>query len=392
MGERLTRKRGKAAEPAAEPVRERMTPSRLGRAAADREAALKRRVVGQPEACEEIVHFLQQYETGLSLPGKPVASFLFLGPTGTGKTRTVEALAEVMLNNARAVVKIDCAEYQHSHEIAKLIGSPPGYLGHRETHALLSQQVINQYHTERVKISFVLFDEIEKASDALWNLLLGILDKATLTLGDNKKVDFSQTMIFMTSNLGSAELNALIESKRIGLPAPAADTSADEGKAQRAKAAVDAARRKFSAEFFNRIDKVITFNPLTQEDLRGILALELLGVRERLAFASILAEDGTVAENLGHRFSFSLTQAAEKFVLAEGTDKRYNARHLQRAVGRHILRTLSGLVASEQIRPYDHIYIDFDEAAGGLTFDREASKFGITDGTVLEFLGDPRAA
>src|SRR5213075_3310728 len=148
--------------------------------------------------------------TGMSAPGRPIGNFLFLGPTGSGKTRIVEATAETLLKNPRAVIKIDCAEFQHSHEIAKLIGSPPGYLGHRETHPLLSQEVLNQYHTDKVKISFVLFDEIEKASDALWNLLLGILDKATLTLGDNRRVDFSQTMVIMTSNLGAREMSELI--------------------------------------------------------------------------------------------------------------------------------------------------------------------------------------
>jgi len=115
-----------------------------------------------------------------------------------------------LLNDSRSVIKIDCAEFQHSHEIAKLIGSPPGYLGHRETHALLSQEALNRHHTEKVKLSFVLFDEIEKASDALWNLLLGILDKATLTLGDNRKVDFSAAMVFLTSNLGAAEMSSLL--------------------------------------------------------------------------------------------------------------------------------------------------------------------------------------
>src|SRR5229473_2695041 len=146
----------------------------------------------------------------MTVPGRPIGNFLFLGPTGSGKTRMVEATAECLVKNPRAVIKIDCAEFQHSHEIAKLIGSPPGYLGHRETHALLSQEVLNQYHSERMKLSFVLFDEIEKASDALWNLLLGILDKAALTLGDNRRVDFSRTMIFMTSNLGAGEMSNIL--------------------------------------------------------------------------------------------------------------------------------------------------------------------------------------
>ena len=149
----------------------------------------------------------------MNAPGRPIGNFLFLGPTGSGKTRIVEATAEALLKNPRAVIKIDCAEFQHSHEIAKLIGSPPGYLGHRETHPLLSQEVLNQYHTETMKVSFVLFDEIEKASDALWNLLLGILDKATLTLGDNRKVDFSRAMIFMTSNLGASEMSSMMAPK-----------------------------------------------------------------------------------------------------------------------------------------------------------------------------------
>src|SRR6202011_4869368 len=152
-------------------------------------------------------------------PGRPVGNLLFLGPTGSGKTRVVEAMAEALFGDAHACIKIDCAEFQHSHEIAKLIGSPPGYLGHRETHPLLSQEALNQHHTEAVKLSFVLFDEIEKASDAVWNLLLGILDKATLTLGDNRKVDFSRTMIFMTSNVGAAEMSGILN-PRMGFFTP----------------------------------------------------------------------------------------------------------------------------------------------------------------------------
>src|SRR5215470_12750001 len=186
-----------------------LDPSKTGRQAQDLESKLRRLIVGQEEAIHEIVRTYQTHVAGLSPAGRPIGNFLFLGPTGTGKTRIVEATAQALLNNPRAVIKIDCAEFQHSHEIAKLIGSPPGYLGHRETHATLSQEALNQHHTEKVKISLVLFDEIEKASDALWNLLLGILDKGVLTLGDNRKVDFSSTMIFLTSNLGASEMCAL---------------------------------------------------------------------------------------------------------------------------------------------------------------------------------------
>src|ERR671921_1142355 len=187
-----------------------LDPTRTGREAEAFDQNLRRNIVGQDEAIQQIVNIYQMHLTGMSAPGRPIGNFLFLGPTGTGKTRIVEATAEALVKNPRAVIKIDCAEFQHSHEIAKLIGSPPGYLGHRETHPLLSQEVLNQYHTDTTKISFVLFDEIEKASDALWNLLLGILDKATLTLGDNRKVDFSRALIFMTSNLGASEMSSIM--------------------------------------------------------------------------------------------------------------------------------------------------------------------------------------
>src|SRR6266851_8970452 len=185
-----------------------LDPSKTGRQAEDLENQLHHLVVGQEEAIHQIVRAYQTHLAGLCPVGRPIGNFLFLGPTGSGKTRIVEATAESLLKNPRAVIKIDCAEFQHSHEIAKLIGSPPGYLGHRETHPLLSQETLNQHHTETMKLSFVLFDEIEKASDALWNLLLGILDKGTLTLGDNRKVDFSRALIFMTSNLGATEMSA----------------------------------------------------------------------------------------------------------------------------------------------------------------------------------------
>src|SRR6202162_4175312 len=190
-----------------------LDPAKTGRDAVSLESNLRRMIVGQGEAVQQIVNIYQMNLTGMSAPGRPIGNFLFLGPTGSGKTRIVEATAEALLKNPRAVIKIDCAEFQHSHEIAKLIGSPPGYLGHRETHPLLSQEVLNQYHTETMKVSFVLFDEIEKASDALWHLLLGILDKATLTLEDNRKVDFSRALIFMTSNLGAAEMSSLMAPK-----------------------------------------------------------------------------------------------------------------------------------------------------------------------------------
>src|SRR5271165_6933701 len=187
-----------------------LDPTRRSNDAQQFEAALRRKVVGQDPAITKVTEIYQMFLAGLNPPRRPVGNLLFLGPTGSGKTRVVEATAEVLFGDPRAIIKVDSAEFQHSHEIAKLIGSPPGYLGHRETHPLFTQEALNQWHTENLKLSIVLFDEIEKASDALWQLLLGILDKATLTLGDNRRVDFSQCIIIMTSNLGAHEMSELI--------------------------------------------------------------------------------------------------------------------------------------------------------------------------------------
>src|SRR6202789_3440089 len=232
----------------------KLDPLQTGHEAMKLHSDLLNRIVGQDEAVEQIVGIYQTHLSGMSSPGRPIGNLLFLGPTGTGKTRLVEATAESLLGDSRAVIKIDCAEFQHSHEIAKLIGSPPGYLGHRETHAILSQEALNQYHHEGMKVSFVLFDEIEKASDALWNLLLGILDKATLTLGDNRRVDFSRAMIFMTSNLGAAEMSNIMNPKlgfatqQVARRRAVGETDEDlEGKL--ARLGIEAARRKFTPEF-----------------------------------------------------------------------------------------------------------------------------------------------
>jgi ATP-dependent Clp protease ATP-binding subunit ClpA len=264
------------------------------------------------------------------------------------------------------MIKIDCAEFQHSHEIAKLIGSPPGYLGHRETHPLLSQEVLNQYHTEKIKLSFVLFDEIEKASDALWNLLLGILDKATLTLGDNRRVDFSRTLIFMTSNLGAAEMGSILR-PNLGFATSEiekrhASGEIDEGTADKiSRAGVEAARRKFTPEFMNRIDKVVVFRPLGQPELRKILGLELNILQQRIFNSSTTTP-----------FVFSLTDAAKDFLLREGTDMKYGARHLKRAIDRTLVHPMSNLIATQQVRGGDLIKVDFDGEINQMTFAKEA--------------------
>src|SRR5512147_1429591 len=254
-----------------------LDPSRRSSDALDFDTSLRRKIVGQDQAIEKVVEIYQMYLAGLNPPGRPVGNLLFLGPTGSGKTRVVEACAEALFGDPRAVIKIDCAEFQHSHEIAKLIGSPPGYLGHRETHPLLTQEALNQWHTEKLKLSLVLFDEIEKASDSLWQLLLGILDKATLTLGDNRRVDLSRCVIVLTSNLGAAEMSELMNG---GLGFMNRDTLQrlrnTRLNEQLARTALEAARRKFSPEFMNRIDKTVVFKTLDSEQLQQILEIELV--------------------------------------------------------------------------------------------------------------------
>jgi ATP-dependent Clp protease ATP-binding subunit ClpB len=326
---------------------------------------LRTRIVGQNEAIQQIARAYQTYLAGLSPAGRPIANFLFLGPTGSGKTRMVEATAECLLGDRRAVIKIDCAEFQHSHEIAKLIGSPPGYLGHRETHPALSQEALNQYHTENVKVSVVLFDEIEKASDALWNLLLGILDKATLTLGDNRRVDFSKAMIFMTSNLGAAEMNSMLRPK-LGFASREVERQQATGVIdvklgdKISRAGVDAARRKFTPEFMNRIDKTVVFHPLGACELRKVLEIELDEVRERIEKAQG-----------GKSFLMNVTDSARDFLLVEGTDVRYGARPLKRAIERLLIQPLSNLLVTGQIRQSDCIQVTHSAAAPSLTFWRE---------------------
>src|SRR2546427_7482209 len=224
-----------------------LDPSKRSTDTMDFQSALRSKIVGQEEGVRALVDLYQVFRAGLNSPGRPVGNVLFLGPTGSGKTRIVEAAAEILFGDPRAVIKVDCAEFQHSHEIAKLIGSPPGYLGHRETHPLITQEELGKYHTEQLKLSFLLFDEIEKASDSLWQLLLGILDKATLTLGDNRRVDLSQMMIFLTSNLGGGEITEVM-SGGMGFVQPAGKPAdALEGKVTRT--AQEAARRQFLPEF-----------------------------------------------------------------------------------------------------------------------------------------------
>ncbi|HKX31196.1 MAG TPA: AAA family ATPase [Blastocatellia bacterium] len=322
-------------------------------------------IVGQDRALRRITGLYQIYLAGLAHPGRPIGTLLFLGPTGSGKTRVVEAASEVLFGDPNLITKIDCAEFQHSHEIAKLIGSPPGYLGHRETSPMLTQENIDRSHSETIKLSLVLFDEIEKASDALWQLLLGILDKATLTLGDNRRVDFSKSIVIMTSNLGAREMSELI-SGGIGF-APKSGVIDTEVDQKIYRTAVEAAKRKFSPEFMNRIDKVVVFRSLRDEHLRQILEIELGAVQDR------------VMRGTGEKFIFKCTDAAKKFLLDEGIDFKYGARHLKRAIERFLVYPLSNLIATGQVGLGDLLIVDYSPEIGKLVFSKQSGGLLIAE-------------
>jgi ATP-dependent Clp protease ATP-binding subunit ClpA len=334
-----------------------LDPTRRNTEAAVFANTLHKNIVGQDHAVEEVAQSYQTFLAGFNPPGRPVANMLFLGPTGSGKTRVVEAMAQALFGDPRACIKIDCAEFQHSHEIAKLIGSPPGYLGHRETLPLLNQTAIDQWQTEKLKLSIVLFDEIEKASDALWQLLLGILDKATLTLGNNTRVDFSRCIIIMTSNLGAAEMSNLA-SGRFGF-SPGGEVLHEGFDQKIDRTAVDAARRKFTPEFMNRIDKVVVFKTLRPAHLQQILELELGMVQQRVLEAS-----GS------RKFLFGCTESVKNFLLEQGTDAKYGARHLKRAIEKNLVSPLANLVATAQLKYGDFVRVDLTPE-GHLIFTKE---------------------
>jgi ATP-dependent Clp protease ATP-binding subunit ClpA len=335
-----------------------LDPVQTGLEAQEFEARLRSKVVGQDDAIRQVVRVYQTFSLGMSIPGRPVGCFLFVGPTGTGKTRLVEAAAESAAGDARSLIKIDCGEFQHSHEIAKLIGSPPGYLGHRDTHPLLSQEALNRFHTQDLRLSFVLFDEIEKASDALWNLLLGILDKATLTLGDNRRVDFSNTMIFMTGNVGAAEMSKEL-TQRFGFAPPEFSPSRTRG------IAVEAVRHRFPPDFFNRIDKLAVFQTLGETELRDILDIELKTLNRRFANHT--------------KFLLTLTEAVKDYLLREGADVRYGARHLKRVLERSLVDPLCNLMGTGQVRSCDEIRVDMDKEGQQMMFYRDKENVELPD-------------
>jgi ATP-dependent Clp protease ATP-binding subunit ClpB len=296
-------------------------------------------IVGQDEAIEKITNLLERYLGGLSDPKRPIGSALFLGPTGVGKTAVVEATCEGLYGDANHMVKIDCAEFQHSHEIAKLIGSPPGYLGHKETPARLKEETIKKLQTEDVPFAVILFDEIEKASDDLWHLMLGILDRGTLTLGDNSKTDFAKTIIILTSNVGAREINI---DGRLGFGYQDEYTNQIiEDKS------LSAARAKFSPEFLNRLDEIVVFNTLNKDAIEKIMHMECNKIKK-----SLLQKTGVKIE---------VSPAAFRELLERGFDKKYNARAIRRTLEKEIMTPMARAVSSFEVTWGDFVVMDYRE-------------------------------
>jgi ATP-dependent Clp protease ATP-binding subunit ClpA len=312
-------------------------------------ARLSELLVGQPEAIETIVPYVQMYQAGLSPEGRPVGVVLLLGPTGTGKTRTVEALAEVLHGSSKNLLKVDCGEFQMEHEVAKLIGAPPGYLGHRETQPMLTQAKVNAVASEESEISLILFDEIEKAAPSMTRLLLGILDKATLRLGDNSSVNFERSLIFLTSNLGAKSIQRA-NKPDFGFEAML-PLKPFEDRAKLQSIGLAAVRHKFSPEFVNRIDSVITYKPLDRAACEVILD-------------QILANFARLIHNrLGMRaFRLQCTVAGRSQLLDLGTSLEYGARELKRTVQRNFIQPVAALVAQGQVPPGTSVILD---AKGG---------------------------
>src|SRR5271165_1194753 len=298
---------------------------------------LSEKVIGQPQALTQIVPYVQMHQAGLAPEGRPVGVFLLLGPTGTGKTRTVEVLAQALHGNEKSLLKVDCGEFQMEHEVAKLIGAPPGYLGHRETQPMLSQQKLNGVTSDQCSLSLVLFDEIEKAAPSMTRLLLGVLDKAALRLGDNATVSFERTIIFMTSNLGT---DAMRKHLRPDFGFETMVGAANNPAKKLEGIGMNAVRRKFSPEFVNRIDAVITYQPLSATAL-GIIVDQQIEALERHI-------DNRLLERA---FEIDLHDSAREFLLRRGTSQDYGARELKRVILRHLSQPLAAMVAAGAILP-----------------------------------------
>jgi ATP-dependent Clp protease ATP-binding subunit ClpA/CheY-like chemotaxis protein len=323
--------------------------------AEDLTSILSSKVVGQPNVINVIVPYIEMFQAGLAPENRPVGVFLLLGPTGTGKTRTVEALAEALHGSSRNVLKIDCGEFQMEHEVAKLIGAPPGYLGHRETQPMLSQQKLTSVTTDNCGLSLVLFDEIEKAAPSLTRLLLGVLDRGILRLGDNSVVNFEKSLVFLTSNLGAKEMMREIQPDFGFQSASVSGTREDLGQKLQGIALVSV-RKKFSPEFINRIDHVITYRPLDAESFSAITDLEIDNLQKH------------VNTRLGNRcFTIEVPFETRQWLIEKGTSPEYGARELKRTIHKNLTQPLATLVAKNQIDAGARVRVELNAEKDALT-------------------------
>jgi DNA-binding NtrC family response regulator len=342
---------------------------------ADLVGLLSTKIIGQSQALQYITPYVRMYQAGLNAPDRPAGIFLLLGPTGTGKTRTVEALAEILHGRPKHLLKIDCAEYQSDHEVAKLIGAPPGYVGHRDSRPMLTQDRLAEIVTPDCDLALVLFDEIEKAAPALTTLLLGVLDKATLRLGDNSLVNLEKTLIFMTSNLGAREMGREIQPD-IGFQAGAGRSTADLAS-RLEHIALAAVRKRFSPEFVNRLDAVITYRPLDAEAIAQILDSQI-GELQKHVHTRLAAKS----------FDIEVTPEARRLILARGTSPAYGARELKRTIHRMLTQPLATLVADAQIAPGQRVIADCDAAGEGIALRVESEAPAAHTGAPLVLILD----
>lgn len=297
------------------------------------EQELRKRIIGQDHAIDTISPYVRIHEAGLSPDHRPAGIFSLLGPTGVGKTRIVEALAEVLHGAADHMIRIDCGEFQEDHEICKLLGAPPSYLGHRQTDVLINNNRLAALTSVNCNLALVLFDEIEKASPALTRLLLGVYDKGTLQTGDNQTVKFQNTMIFMTSNLGSYEVQKAVSGYGLDKMVPSTGHQAS-------RITNMASQKFFAAEFLNRVDETITFNHLDNKAIEEVLTLELSRLRQHIE-----------TRLKGHSFHLIFDGKAKAFLLEKGYSKKYGARELKRMITRYVLQPVSKLVIAGGTTP-----------------------------------------
>jgi ATP-dependent Clp protease ATP-binding subunit ClpB len=297
------------------------------------EERLKKRVVGQDEAITFVSNAVRRARSGIQDPNRPLGSFIFLGPTGVGKTELGRALAEFLFDDEQAMVRLDMSEYMEKHTVARLIGAPPGYVGYEEGGQLTEA-------VRRKPYAVILFDEVEKAHPEVFNVLLQILDDGRLTDGQGRTVDFKNTIIIMTSNLGSQFMEEKNEQKKRDL-------------------VMEVVRHTFKPEFLNRVDEIVLFNSLGIEQITFIVDIQLALLQKRLA---------------DRKLCFTLTDRAKEFIVQHGYDPVYGARPLKRAIQRYIQDPLALKILEGEFRENDTVSIDIDRAAQALTFETSEKK------------------